>query len=450
MKHYLSSLILVIVSAIAIVGCGKETFVEKTVKSIVPEYDLKDFPEYKSFLESEVELCGKGVIDPEKKERNICAYHIEVTKDAMTGFKTGLKPTPKYTGEGIQWVKPTAADIAAVPESWDLRDVYPETKNVAINRQVCGDCWSQSTTKLLELMIAAYDKKIVPLSVQTQISTCRPDYGDCGGGYMTAADFITKIGNPLESMDPYKGQNSSCKFSSDELAKGFEYKLKSAPWVGSSLMYSKGNKTRAVNSAEEIKAMMYKYKSGALVTVYAYDISGNGIYSSCSAINAGGNHMVDIVGFEKVDGKDIAHVWNSWGKGHGLNGVSRIQWECGQGKLNRGLGLEARVYEYQAQCANQPEAITGPDQTIIKLSPGVGTLIGKKAKAGQTCTWLPKEGLSDPESCNPFASPDVSTEYHVTAKTECGEATSMVMVNVIGPKLQKSPKVLTPYGTITE
>lgn len=432
-------------SVFFLAGCGSETYVTKVLKENV-SYNVESFPEVKSYLVEAVESCGKGVIDPERKEENKCSFHIDVNNDLLERFKTGLMKNKD--NDGKQFIMPTVADLAAVPEKWDMRDEFPAVKDVAINRQVCGDCWSQSTTKALEIMVAAYDKKIVPLSVQTQISTCRPDYGDCGGGYMTAADFLVKIGNPLESQDPYKGQNSSCKFSSDQLAKGFEYKLKNAPWVGTSLMHSAGNiEHRGGNTAEMIKALMYKFKSPALVTVSAYDVSGNGIVNSCSF--GGTNHMVDIVGWGKEDGTEFASVWNSWGKGHGLNGISRIKWECGgPGKLNRRLGEEARVYEYKALCPNQPNAVTGPSQTIIKLNPSVGVMIGQKPQAGQSCSWAPAAGLADPNSCQTFASPEVTTEYHLTAKTDCGEATAMVTINVLGPKLEKSKVILTPFGTI--
>lgn len=444
-------LILAFILLFTIIGCQSAD--DKLIQDVAPK-NIDEYPWAKEELIEAVKMCGEGVVEGSDKPSS-CSYKIKVDDLFLMhpNQKTGLLPMKKFTGEGIQWVKPTQADIAALPEKWDMREVFPEVNNVAINRQVCGDCWSQSTTKGFELMIAAHDKKIVPLSVQTQISTCQPDYGDCGGGYMTAADFLVKVGNPLETQDPYKGSNSSCKFSSAELAKGFENKIKAAPWIGSSLMHSKGNTLRAVNSAEDIYAMMVKYKSPALVTVYAYDISGNGIYNSCSAINAGGNHMVDIVGYEKVDGKWVAHVWNSWGKSHGLNGVSRIQHECGAGKLNRGLGLEARVYDYAPLCPNQPDAFTGPDQTLIKYNPGSSVVIGKDSKQNQSCSWLPSEGILgylDAGHCHPVVSPNISTEYHVTAKTECGEATSMVLVKVLSEHMKEDKSTLTPFGIVGE
>lgn len=444
-------LLITVLVLLSVISCDKSAE-DKLIENVAPK-NIDEYPWAKEQLVEAVKICGEGVVEGSDKP-NSCSFKIKVDDLFLLNpvNKTGYKQLGKLTGEGIQWVQPTQKDKDLVPEKWDLRSEYPETKNVPVNRQACGDCWSQSTTKALELMIAAHDKKIVPLSVQTQISTCRPDYGDCGGGYMTAADFLVKIGNPLESQDPYKGTNSSCKFSTEQLSNGFEYKLKSAPWVGNSLMHSKGNNYRAVNSAKDIYAMMFKYKSPALVTVWAYDISGDGIYDSCSAINYDGNHMVDIVGWERVNGKDVAHVWNSWGKGHGNGGISRIQHECGDGRLNRGLGLEARVYEYVPSCPNQPEAITGPDQQFLKLSSTSGVIIGKEAKQGQTCDWNPMTGLKffDASHCLAFASPEITTEYHLKAKTECGEATSMVLITPLGPKMDKSASIQTPFGIIKD
>lgn len=445
---------LLILALSFLLSCGQETYVEKVVKEKVTDYNLSDFPEYKKFLEEEVALCGKGVIDPAKREPNTCSHRVEITAEAMTGFKLGLLHDKDDETDGKQWIMPSAADIAATPESWDIRDLNPAVSQVKINRQTCGSCWAESSQKLLDLQVAVNDGKVIDSSVQYLVSTCVPT-GDCGGGYMTTPDHIIKNkfgggGLPFWVDDPYLGTNSSCKWSKEQMAKGWEYKLKSAPWVGSSLMYSKGAKkdTRG-NTAEMIKALMYKYRSGALVTVSAYDVSGNGIVSSCSF--GGTNHMVVIPGWGKENGVEYASVWNSWGKGHGLNGISRIKWECGgPGKLNRRLGEEARVYVYEPQCKNQPDAYTGASKEFTKTGEGVGVVIGRKASNGQKCSWLPKEGLSDPESCETFASPDISTEYHLKTSTECGEASAMVYVKVFGPKRENSGKLNTPFGIIKQ
>ena len=444
---------LLLIALLILSGCGTETYVTKVVKESV-HFNLDSFPEVKAYLIEAVDACGKGVIDPEKKEENKCQFHIDVNEDLFERFKTGLLHDKDKETDGKQYMMPSEEDVKALPEAWDIRSLNPAVSQVKINRQTCGSCWAESSQKLLDLQVAVNDGKVIDSSVQYMVSTCVPT-GDCNGGYMTTPDHIIKNkfgggGLPFWVDDPYLGTNSTCKWSKEQMAKGWDYKLKSAPYVGTSLMHSKGAKEGSYgNTAEMIKALMFKHKSGALVTVNAYDVSGNGIVSNCSF--GGTNHMVVVTGWGKENGTEFASVWNSWGKGHGLNGISRIKWECGgPGKLNRRLGEEARVYIYEPKCANQPEAFTGPSKQIIKTDPSVGTLIGKKATNGQKCKWTPEAGLSDPNSCETFASPEISTEYHLKASTECGEASAMVTVSVLGPKLEKDNHLRTPFGVITE
>ncbi|MEQ1843143.1 MAG: C1 family peptidase, partial [Verrucomicrobiales bacterium] len=176
------------------------------------------------------------------------------------------------------------------------------------------------------------------------------------------------------------------------------------------------------------------------------DISGGGIYNSCSSINSGGNHMVTITGWETVNGKRIAQVWNSWGQNHGVKGVSRIQWECGDGKLNRGLGLEARVIQYFMPCEAPQVSFEKSEYVATR---GGGIKLGRAQKRGVTCHWSPSEGLSDPDSCETTATPEVTTEYHLEAKNSCGTSSAMTLVipdSVLGK--QSASLILTPYGLV--
>lgn len=346
--------------------------------------------------------------------------------------------------EEAQFMEATPEDEEAIPDSWSVLDLG-KAKQVKVNTQRCGDCWSQATTKAFEVMIAAHDEKVEKLSVQTQISSCRPDYGSCSGGYPSAADFLVAIGNPFEKQDPYQGRNSSCKFTKAELEAGFDYKLDAAPYVGSSMAHSRFYKDLAgytAGSARAIAALMYKYQSPAVVTVNAYQ-AGPRTITNCSAINSQGNHMVFVSGWENK--AEIAHVFNSWGKSHGTNGISKIKWECGgAGRFNRGLGVSARVYLYGPKCHNVADAYTGPNVTIKK---GETAVIGRKAKVGQTCEWLPEEGLAftDESKCEALAAPAITTEYHLKATTECGTASAMVLVT---PEGEESGMILTPLGKV--
>lgn len=411
--------------------------------------------------EMHVSECGEDVVgdyDGTKTSKG-CDYRIKLDELFFQSetLKTGLLQNPKAVWEGdAVFAEPSSKDLSNLPTRWSLLDMGV-AKDVPINSQTCGDCWSQASTKGLELILAAQIGKIVPLSVQTQISRCS-NHGSCGGGYMTAPSFLVEHGNPFEAQDPYQGRNTSCKFSDSELQSGFEYRPLSAPYVGRSLNSSRWFPVdkRAVNEPDDIKAMMIKYKSPAVVTILAISQSG-GTITSCSGINSGGNHMQDIVGWGETGDANVAEVWNSWGRNHGNNGITRMKWSCGPGKLNRGLGLAARVYEYKG-CDNPADPYTGGNKEFLKLSPEHGVWIGRVPENGQTCNIMPKTGLSDFDAsgCRAFASPDTATEYHIEAYSkECDDRKSaMALITPLRPSMtddeieKMRSIVLTPFGTV--
>lgn len=264
---------------------------------------------------------------------------------------------------------------------------------------------------------------------------------------MSAVDFLLH-GLPYENEFPYAGTDKSCKYSPSAIATGWDGKIQAAPYIGSSLNYSKAKRRRdgsfrEGSKVEAMMAAMHQWKSPLVVTVSSYNM-GAGVYNSCSALNSGGNHMVTIVGWEMWQGKRVAHVWNSHGKTHGENGVSRIVWECGDGKLNRGLGVSARIVQYKAPC-------TPPDaaQTYLhEILAGQSTQIGATQSPDTNCSWAPTAGLTDPNSCVTTAQPGVTTEYHLTASNACGTSSSMAMVHVWGGKKKGNRFIRTPHGDV--
>lgn len=459
--------LIVLCLLVILTSCNEEKVIEKVVEVPIPqnvvprETDIEKYPWAKAELAEHIALCGAGVVEGAGGE-NRCEYTIRVDELFTThpNLKTGFIEDPDLMqANGVQFVTATDEMIKDVPESWSFLELG-KASEVKINTQVCGDCWSQATTKALEYMIAAHDNKLEELSVQTQISTCS-NHGSCNGGYMSAPDFLIRYGNPFEVQDPYQGRNSSCKF--DMSRADFKYKLKSAPYVGSSLMASRAHRGKYSGpKVSNIKAMMVKYKSPAVTTIAAISSSG-GVIDSCSAINSGGNHMQVIVGWyphPHRGGYETAVLNNSWGTSHGQNGFTHIRWECGEGRLNRGVGRSARVYEYEPECS-VPDAYTGPDRDILL---DTYVKIGKPMKAEIKCRWSPAEGLEDPLSCETLASPKMTTEYHLeVSSTGCAGVTksAMVLIRPIGPigpvsKLREHfgglglemERVLTPFGEV--
>jgi Papain family cysteine protease len=438
----------------AISSAATKPIPDEVLRLIPSNIDLEK-PEYltsKKELGQLIAQCGPGVVKGAadargENLRNACSFQVEMDdlffENAQT--KTGLLINKNWAYEdGVQWFLPLKT--RSLPNNFDLRDLMPNGAP-EIKKQQCGDCWAWSTHHGLEIARAVHDGKPVDHSVQTVLSCS--GQGSCSGGYMSAVDFLLH-GLPEESEFPYAGYDKRCKYNSAQISQGWDPKMLATPYVGDSKRFSlaKFDETGSFKDGTQVEEMMqamYDAKGPLVVTVAAYNISGPGIYNYCSAINSGGNHMVAVVGWDTENGKRNAHVWNSWGKSHGDNGVSRIQWECGQGRLNRGLGVSAKVVQYKPSCV----APSAGQKYLHEIKSGDSVQIGVDAKPGITCHWTPSAGLSDPESCNPTAKPSLSTEYHLSATNGCGTSSSMTLVSLWGSRRGGKNKVLTPYGVIT-
>jgi len=437
----------IIAFILIIAGCERLVTNNVEVTKEVPVKKLQDFPWAEQEVMEHIALCGVGVVEGQEGP-NKCSYHIKVD-DLMyqhPSLKTGLLHDPEFAFKGASFYEPDDMKEEDIPDSFDLRDLM---KNGVpdIRQQNCGDCWAWATHHGLEIVRAVHDQKNFDHSVQTVLSCSK--HGSCNGGYMSAPDFLLNRGLPYEPDFSYQGKDARCKFSSDELAKGWEGKVISAPYIGKSSWHSRGAPEREGTKVKAMMEAMLKLKSPLVVTVAAYSSSG-GVVDSCSAINSGGNHMVAIVGWEMWKGKRVAHVWNSWGKSHGENGVSKIVWECGDGRLNRGLGVDARVYEYKG--VNPPDPCELPENVIEKpkhmMFLGSSVKLGRAPKKAQTCKWIPADGIDNPNSCETYASPNRSTEYHLEASNACGKVSGISQVDVYGPMGKLDDSVLTPFGII--
>ena len=423
------------------------------VASLIPaSIDIRNsqYAYAKKEINQLIKSCGVGVFQGIQAEgaRNKCSFQVAL--DDLFFLppwkKTGLLHEKDWAHkDGVVWIQPKPIDV---PVNFDLRD-YMTGGIPEIKKQNCGDCWAWSTHHGLEISRAVHDGKTYDHSVQTVLSCSNK--GSCGGGYMSAVGFLTH-GLPYEEDFTYKGNNARCKYSSADIEQGWDAKIIAAPYIGSSKDYSRAKMKKdgsfRVTSLSEMAQAMVEWKAPLVVTVDAYSISGAGVYDRCSSINSGGNHMVAIVGWEMWNGKLVAHVWNSWGKSHGEDGVSRIVWDCGNGKLNHGLGVSARVVQYKAECQT-PYPAQKAKHIVSEVDGGVE--IGFVQEKGTTCSWLPQEGLENPNSCLTRANPKVSTEYHLTASNECGTASSMTLVQVPGPAKNSGKKTIqTVFGKIKE
>ena len=435
-------------------------------QALAMSIDINQYPDALDEFTQQIELCGTGVVEGFIGE-NRCTHTIKLDSNFLSPIKekTGYIYDENWPfAEGVQFISATEQEMEDVPEAWDLKDVGPMTD---IHSQKCGDCWSTSSRKLLEQALATHgtldpNGNLFKLSEQTTLSSCCTWCGSCSGGYMSTPDFFSTSGPraygyglPTRNLDPYLGVNSSCKFNATQL-KSFEHKLITAPYVGTSLAYSRyfKAKDRSGPKVRNTMALMKKYKSNALVTISAISSSG-GIVTSCSNINSGGNHMQNIVGWYKSNNTSIARIQNSWGTSHGQDGYLHLKWECGEGKFNRGVGVSTRVgvYKLPENCNGLANAVAGGNRRFARETGRESVVLGQESSVPQTCTWLPQAGIIDvisADGCVIRVSPEVPTEYHVTAKeASCGSATSS-MALVIPTDTDGNPqgdgRILTPLG----
>lgn len=357
---------------------------------------------------------------------------------------------------GEYWV---STKKVAVPAKWDLRDkakVFP----VPGDQGDCGSCWAYSSAQGLIIYIAANKGILIDLSKQTVLSCSDIDAQNwgCGGGTMGAVAFL-KRGLPPESEFPYRASKVSCKYDKAQLNAGFGNGVIETPWVGESLSHSRywkasGKTYMAGDKIAQIQQAMVELNSPAIVTVAAYGANSDAVVTKCGSINSGGNHMVNVIGWDDEGGGPNAHTFNSWGPGHGKAGISRIKWSCGADKLNQGLGVEARVLRGEMKPPCDP-----PENPNLKgeqiLFAGNKVEIGR-AIANVKCVWSPVEGLKDPNSCVTDASPSKSTEYHLQVSNECGSVSAMQYLRVFAPvftgseeTFKESSKINTPFGEIS-
>lgn len=439
----------------------KTVEVERIIEKIVPaEINLDRFPKAKEYLVEEISNCGGGVVsnaklkEGEKPLPNRCEYTFAVDQEFLLDHQnhTGLIiEDDQYTQAGATFYEPTFREYS---QDYDLRTYAKNGLNIP-KQQQCGDCWAWSTHHALEIFEAVHYGVLDDRSVQTVLSCS--GYGTCGGGTMSTPLYLAEHGVPGESEFPYKnGVTGICKFSKTE--QNWEPKALSVPYVGSSMMHSRGALTAAQRQDGDKVAMMKtaieKNKAPLVVTVKAYSMDGPGVYDNTSAINSGGDHMVDVIGW---DGPN-AHVYNSWGPEHGENGISRILWEDGPGRLNRGLGRSARVVLYRPACKLPDVSFAQAGFTIIS---GSAVKIGKAQPANHKCSWTPTTGLDNPTACETYAAPLHATEYHLTVTNDCeGKASAMQTIRVLSDAVKTAQVgrtavgfaqlIETPFGYIKE
>lgn len=228
-----------------------------------------------------------------------------------------------------------AGSVMCLPSTFDWRDVNGTNYVTPVRDQgSCGSCGVFSIIAAVEATILIEHPNItdIDLSEQYFISDCWLD-GDCSETWLGDVTFaIVRYGVPLESCDPYLGQNSSCACCDDWRADGWSIETRSEIGYGSDDYY----KNKIMDTGPIAFVMLANQW-------HVPDRSG---YPSTQ-------HAALIVGWNDTEGVWIAK--NSYGPAWGDNGYGKI--------LYGSLGCSGRdVYTITgAYCMNNtcPWDLTG-------------------------------------------------------------------------------------------
>lgn len=248
--------------------------------------------------------------------------------------------------------------LEAVPETYDLRDAYPqcETLTEIRDQSTCGACWAFSSVEVMSdrLCIHSGGKLQTRVSAAHLTSCCTSCGSGCFGGYPSScfsywkSSGIPSGGNygdtttcypyffPPCDDHPHKctdyKSTPACKKSCQD---GYPKTLTEDKSYGASAYSVRGE----ANMKQEI------YENGSIVGTFSvyedFENYSSGVYQHVSGSYLGG-HAVKIIGWGVTSGG--VKYWliaNSWNERWGENGYFRMLRgtnECGiEGSANAGM-----------------------------------------------------------------------------------------------------------------
>ena len=242
-----------------------------------------------------------------------------------TEYATGLiVPTD-------DWKEKASFEIPAIPTAMPETFEYKNLPPIK-NQGNCGSCVAFATLAVAEFLEMGITGEYSDLAEQTLVSSCSNSLS-CSGGWFSSFDYLKDKGIPLESADPYRAQNSSCK-------SGLTSKMKLSRWS------YLGEKNREP-SIDEIKSAIMTY--GVIAVSVAANSSfknyRGGVYTACNSQSV--NHAVALTGWRTEGGQTVWRLRNSWGKNWGEAGYMDIVAEKNGRKCNAvGETSVFAVYNY--------------------------------------------------------------------------------------------------------
>lgn len=228
-----------------------------------------------------------------------------------------------------------ALAFAQLPESYNVRDVYPECTIPVLDQGQCGSCWAHSTVEALsERFCIASKGKMKPLLSPQYLNSCDRGSSGCNGGDTIGAyKFISQQGNDDVNCTKYTsgktGQTGPCPSTCDD----------KKPITQQDLYFaSKGYSLDQGSVSKNIIAMqndIYTYGPISASFVVRQDFmdffrnpaTKTSVYRTTMGRVLGG-HAIMVVGWGAMNvNGTMTPYWqcvNSWGQTWGDNGMFKI------------------------------------------------------------------------------------------------------------------------------
>lgn len=188
----------------------------------------------------------------------------------------------------------------------------------------CGSCWAFAAAAVTEGQSCVVNNEKVDLAPQHLVDCDKRDKG-CKGGMLDAPlEFIVKNGLCTEDDYKYTGTDGSFFFKNKckESNCGKKHKLSSFKQIGNNAQdLIDALKNGPISVAVGVTSKFQSYSSGVMTV------------AECGSTQL--NHAVTVVGYEKINNKDVFKIRNSWSAKWGSKGYIQLEFSaCGLGSLN--------------------------------------------------------------------------------------------------------------------
>ncbi|KAK2953959.1 putative Cathepsin B [Blattamonas nauphoetae] len=207
-----------------------------------------------------------------------------------------------------------------LPESFDVRERWPEATIPILNQEHCQSCWAFATVAAASIRFNIKGRNHGVLSAQDLVS-CDTYDGACrGGGFFTPHAHMLETGATTEKCMSYKSAGGRVPMCPDKCDNG------------SKIIRHRYEAIAEYTVEDVMEGLMNDGPMFFAFNVYEdFGLYRSGIYQHKTGREKGG-HAVTLMGWGEDNGVKYWLLQNSWGPEWGENGFFRMRRgtnECG-------------------------------------------------------------------------------------------------------------------------